>query len=56
MRKKTYSEEQLNILKKYYPNGEWDDILPFFPQKTKADIRAIARKNNIFRKKNYLKT
>ena len=58
MRKKMYSEEQLNIIKEYYPQGDWEKILPFFQEKTKADIRAIARKNGIKRlkdlKKDYL--
>lgn len=49
MRQKSYSKYQLNILKEYYPNGEWDRIMPIFPNKTKADIRAIARKNGIKR-------
>ena len=49
MRKKTYTEEQLNTLKQYYPDGRWDLILPCFPGKSQADIRAIARKNGIRR-------
>lgn len=49
---KTYSEEQLNIIKEYYTQGDWEKIMPFFQGKTKADIRAIARKNNIKRLKN----
>ena len=51
MRPKTYNDKQLHIIKKYYPDGKWDMILPHFPNKTKADIRAIARKNNIKRVK-----
>lgn len=55
MRKRTYSEEQLNIIKEYYPQGDWEKILPFFQGKTKADIRAIARKNGIKRLKDLKK-
>ena len=38
------SEEQINALRKYYPKGDWDSILPFFPNTTKANIRATARR------------
>lgn len=55
MRKKTYNEEQLDILRKYYSSGDWDSILPAFPNKTKADIRAIARKNGLRIEKDMLK-
>jgi len=55
MRPKTYNDEQLKIIKKYYPGGNWDMILPHFPNKTKADIRAIARKNGIKREKDLKK-
>lgn len=55
MRKKTYTEEQLNIIKKYYPSGDWINILPAFPNKTQADIRAIARKNGIKRERVLIK-
>lgn len=55
MRKKTYNEQQLDIVRKYYPRGDWDNILPAFPNKTKADIGAIARKNGIYRKRNLIK-
>lgn len=55
MRKKTYNEEQLNILRAYYPCGNWDMILPAFPNRTKAEIGAIARKNNIFSEQIYIK-
>lgn len=55
MRPKTYSENQLQILQEYYLDGRWDKILPFFPNKTKADIRAIARKNSIKRVKSLIK-
>ncbi len=49
MRKKAYTEEQLNILKQYYPDGKWNLILPCFPGKSQAGIRAIARKNGLRR-------
>lgn len=39
-----YSEEQINALRKYYPKGDWDSILPFFPDTTKVNIRATARR------------
>ena len=55
MRPKTYTEEQVQILKKYYPSGDWGSIMPHFPNKNKADIRAIARKNSIRRKKQLIK-
>ena len=51
MRTRLYSDEQLNVIKQYYPQGDWDNILPAFPNKTRADIRAIARKNGIRREK-----
>ena len=52
MRRKSYSEEQLNILKKYYPTGDWDNILSAFPDKNRETIGAIARNNGIRRTKN----
>ncbi len=55
MRPKTYNDEQLQIIRKNYPSGNWDAILPFFPGKTKADIRAIARKNDIRREREFAK-
>lgn len=55
MRKKTYTEEQLNVVRRYYPSGDWDSILPAFPGKNKADIRAIARKNGIRRERKLTK-
>ena len=55
MRKKTYSEEQVELLRKYYPSGRWDMIIPVFPNKSQANIRAIARKHGIRREREYYK-
>ncbi len=55
MRPKTYTDKRLQILKAYYPSGNWEAIMPFFPGKGKADIRAIARKNNIKREREFAK-
>ncbi len=49
MRPRTYTDEQVNILRKYYPDGRWDVIEPAFPNKSRANIRAIARKHGITR-------
>lgn len=54
MRKKTYTPEQVDLLRKYYPDGLWDKILPIFPNKSKANIRSIARKHGIQREKDTL--
>ena len=43
-----YSIEQINILKKYYTKGEWDSIIPFFPNLSRVNIRAIARRYGIY--------
>jgi len=53
--RKTYSEEQLNILREYYPSGDWEHILPLFPGKTKGGIGAIARANGIYREKQLIR-
>ena len=42
-----FSEEQINILKQYYPTGDWDNILPFFPDMKIINIRALARRYGI---------
>ncbi len=42
-----FSEEQINILKRYYPTGDWDSILPFFPSMKTINIRALARRYGI---------
>lgn len=55
MRRKTYNQEQVELLRKYYPSGRWDMILPIFPNKSKANIRAIARKNGIKRERDFYK-
>ena len=53
MRRK-FSEEQINILKQYYPTGDWDNILPFFPSMKIVNIRALARRYGVKQdKKNY---
>ena len=52
MRPKMYNDKQLQAIKDFYPSGNWEAIMPFFPGKGKADIRAIARKNNIKREEN----
>ncbi len=49
MRPKTYTEKEVNILREYYPDGRWDMIEPVFPNKSRANIRAIARKHGITR-------
>jgi group I intron endonuclease len=55
MRKKTYTEDQIELLRKYYPDGRWDMILPIFPNKSKANIRALARKHGISRDREFYK-
>jgi hypothetical protein len=49
MRPRTYDDWQVDILRKYYPDGRWDKIEPVFPNKSRANIRAIARKYGITR-------
>ncbi len=49
MRPRTYDDWQVDILRKYYPGGRWDKIEPIFPNKSRANIRAIARKYGITR-------
>ena len=38
-----YTDKQIEVLRKYYPLGDWDSILPFFPNTPKINIRATAR-------------
>lgn len=54
-RKLTYNEEQLNILRKNYPSGDWDIIQATFPNKSRANIRALARKHGITRERDLKK-
>lgn len=39
-----YTDKQIEVLRKYYPLGDWDSILPFFPNTPKINIRATARR------------
>ena len=55
MKKRTYTDEQVELLRKSYPEGRWDLIQPIFPNKSHANIRAIARKHGIRMKREFLK-
>jgi len=37
-----YSKEQIECLRQYYPDSNYDEIFRLFPQKTKKQIKAIA--------------
>lgn len=42
-----YTAEQIEALKRYYPTGEYDKLSPFFPDKTKRQIKSVARRYGI---------
>ena len=42
-----YSKEQIDCLKKYYPDSNYEEIFKLFPQKTKKQIKGIAHYYNI---------
>lgn len=42
-----YSNDQIECLKKYYPDSNYDEILRMFPGKTKKEIVEIARYHGI---------
>ncbi len=42
--KRKYSEKQAQALREFYPKGDWDSILPFFPEQSRVNIRAFARR------------
>ena len=44
MKRRKYTDEQIRILEQYYPTGEWDKILPHFPNQSKVNIRATAKR------------
>lgn len=44
MGKKKYSDKQIEALREFYPKGEWDQLLSFFPEQSKVNIRALARR------------
>ncbi len=42
-----YSEDQIEALRKYYPNSNYGQLSPFFPGLTKRQIGVIARNHGI---------
>ena len=44
---KKYSNEQINCLKRYYPDSEYDEIFKLFPGYTKREIRIVAHNHKI---------
>ena len=42
-----YANEQIDVLKQYYPSGDWDSILPYFPDMKIIKIRALVRRYGI---------
>ncbi len=42
-----YSKKQIDILREYYPIGDWDSIIPYFPNMKRVNIRALARRYGI---------
>lgn len=49
MGRNKYTDNQINILKEYYPKGDWDILLKYFPNQKKVNIKSLARRYEIKR-------
>lgn len=50
-----HKDKKIEILRKYYPIGDWDSIFKYIPNTNKAAIKGYANKHGIYRnKKNIL--
>ena len=45
-----YTKEDIEIIKKYYPIGDWDTLFKHFPNSNKVAIKGYANKHGIYRK------
>lgn len=44
---KIYTKEQIEALKKYYPDSNYEELFKFFPDMTKREIRVVAHNHKI---------